>query len=192
MLICCVKQGNKYGDEYVRKLQRGISNHLTGHQGHIFTCFTDNPVEGVLCEPLPATLPGWWAKIGLFKLKEPLIYFDLDVVLTGNLEPLLNYEGFGIIKDWWQPTFNSSVMKLTGEEGHVWDSFTDDTMKKFRGDQDFILSASPDAATFPAEWFPSFKANHCEDAAPKGAIAVIFHGLPKPHQCGGWVNTQWS
>lgn len=191
MQICCVKQGNKYGDEYVRKLQRGISSQLTTHQGNIFTCFTDSPVEGVLCEPLPAELPGWWAKLGLFKLEEPLIYFDLDVVVTGNLDPLLNYDGFGIIRDWWQPSFNSSVMKLTGREGHVWKSFTDGAMRKFYGDQDFISSVIPDAKTFPAEWFPSYKASHCEEAAPEGAIAVIFHGLPKPHQCGGWVNTRW-
>lgn len=192
MLICCVKTGTKYGDEYVRRLQRGVSRHLSDHAEHVFTCFTDSPVEGVLCEDLPAGLPGWWAKLGLFKLREPLIYFDLDVVVTGELTPLLEWDGFGIIRDWWQPGFNSSVMKLTGNEGPVWDQFQPSDMTRYPGDQDLISAVMPGGRTFPPQFFPSYKASHCADAAPADALAVIFHGVPKPHQCGGWVAAAWQ
>ena len=191
MNFCCVRVGDKYGDEYVTKLQAGVSRHLPSHQGHVFTCFTDRSITGVLCEQLPENLPGWWAKLGLFKLKQPLIYFDLDVVITGDLTPLLEWDGFGIIKDWWQPCFNSSVMKLTGEEGEVWDDFTPDVMKRLHGDQDWITEVMPFGATFPREWFRSYKADFCEEQVPAGTIACVFHGLPKPHQCGGWVRKQW-
>jgi hypothetical protein len=192
MMFCCVKQGDKYGDDYVKRLQAGISRNIGKHDGHTFTCYTDKPVEGVLCEPLPMALDGWWAKIGLFKLEEPLIYFDLDVVITGNLKPLMDWDGFGIIDDWWQPCFNSSVMKLTGNEGEVAEKFDSSATVAFAGDQDYITAILPDADTFPSEWFPSYKANHCEAAAPGMALAVIFHGSPKPHQCDGWVKKAWE
>jgi hypothetical protein len=191
MMICCVKTGSKYGPEYVRNLQAGVQRHIKGH--HVFTCYTDDPVEGVLCEELPADLPGWWAKIGLFKLREPLLYFDLDVVITGDLTPVMEWHGFGSIKDWIFPGFNSSVMKLTGEED-VWDRFQGLDINDYpQGDQQLISECIPtNGRTFPREWFPSYKFDHCQNAVPGGAKAVIFHGRPKPPECGGWVTRLWQ
>lgn len=191
MQIACVKTGTKYSDEYVKRLQAGVSRHLPKHEGHYFTCYTDKPVEGVLCEELPDNLPGWWSKLTLFSLREPLIYFDLDVVITGDITPLLDWNGFGIIRDYWSPGFNSSVMKLTGNEGAVWDTFTRDVMSRMHGDQDWITEVMPHGKTFPKQWFPSYKADACADAVPDGAIAVVFHGQPKMPDCGGWVQKQW-
>ena len=98
-LFACVKAGPKYGPEYVTRLRDGIKRNLKTE--HDFVCYTDDPVPGVECEPLPADLPGWWSKLGLFKLARPLIYFDLDVVITGDLTPIVEWDGPGIIKDWW-------------------------------------------------------------------------------------------
>lgn len=188
-LICCVKVGEKYSQEYVTKLRDGIARNLK--LPHRFVCFTDDPVPGVECVPLPADLPGWFAKIGLFKICRPLVYFDLDVVITGDLSRLMDWDGFGIIEDWWQTGFNSSVMKLTGNEGDVWRKFSRSVMKKFPGDQDFITACLPKAATFPPDYFPSYKADRCQKAVPANAMAVIFHGFPKQPDCGGWVAEQW-
>lgn len=188
-LVCCVKVGDKYGPEYVTRLRDGVARHF--NVPHNFVCFTDQPVAGVKCYPLPADLPGWWAKIGLFKLKRPLIYFDLDVVITGSLKPMLCFDRFAIIKDWWLPGYNSSVMVLTGNEYEVWDEFCPETMTEFpQGDQQYISSMLPGAVTFPPNWFLSYKANDCREK-PDMALAVIFHGNPKPHELGGWVNDTW-
>jgi hypothetical protein len=185
-LICCVKTGDKYGPEYVVNLRNGVARHFPGD--HNFVCFTDKPVAGVNCYPLPADLPGWWAKLGLFKLGRPLIYFDLDVVITGSLQPLLCLDRFAIIKDWWQPGYNSSVMVLTGKERHVWRDFKSDMIPSIPGgDQDWITEKLPGALTFAPNWFPSFKASEINP----GAMAVIFHGNPKPHELGGWVADEW-
>lgn len=188
-LVCCVKTGTKYSAEYVLNLRDGVARNFK--VPHEFVCFTDEPVPGVRCEPLPVDLPGWWSKISLFKLRRPLIYFDLDVVITGDLSPLLEWQGFGIIRDWWQSGFNSSVMKLTGDEYGVWETFTPDVMSRMPGDQDYISTRLPGASTFPPHYFPSFKANRCFDAPPADAMAVILHGNPKPHQLGGWVSDLW-
>lgn len=191
MQIVCVKTGTKYSDDYVLKLRNGVARHLS--QPHEFVCLTDRPVDGVACRPLPADLPGWWAKIGLFKLREPLVYFDLDVVITGSLEPLLEWKEFGILKDYGLPMNNSSVMVLTGNEGNVWDNFSDDVMSRCKyGDQQWITEQLPDAETFPEQWFPSLKAHRCFSTFPKSALAVVFHGEPKPHECGGWVRNLWQ
>lgn len=190
MQIACVKTGNKYSDEYVLKLRNGVQRYLS--QPHEFVCYTDRPVDGVTCRDLPAELPGWWAKIGLFKLREPLIYFDLDMVITGKLDPLLDWEGFGILSDYWLALYNSSVMVLSGNEGHVFDNLTaDDIARCKRGDQEWITEQLLGANLFPKNWFPSLKANRCFAGFPDGALAVNFHGDPKPHVCGGWVKNYW-
>lgn len=190
MLIACVRTGKKYGDDYVLKLRNGVARHL--HVKHDFVCFTENRVEGVECEPLPAPLPGWWSKVSLFSLGRPLIYFDLDVVITGDLQRLVDWNGFGILEDHNGRTFNSSVMKLTGKETKVWERFTPNVMSHMHGDQDWITECMQDAPTFPREWFPSFKLDNCLAGPPDGAMAINFHGLPKPHQItSGWVPEVW-
>lgn len=194
MLIACVKKGPKYGPEYVERLWSGIQRHFPSDASGEFVCFTDKPVTSIQCEPLPVDLPGWWSKLGLYKLRTPLIYFDLDVVIAGNLRPLFDWDGFGIIKDYWLPGFNSSVMKLTGSEGHVFDRFTKADMYsgRYLGDQGWITKQMPDAKTFPLEWFPSYKAGRCQEAVPDGAMAVVFHGEPKMADItDGWVPELW-
>lgn len=195
-MICCVKTGKKYdNDDYVLRLRDGVRKHLPNSSGdQRFVCFTDAPVGGVDCEPLPVNLPKWWAKLGLFTLGKPLLYFDLDVVIVGSLEPLLAWEGFGIIKNPWLKGYNSSVMKLTGAECRVWDMFTPGVMATMRGDQDWLNVAFPMQRTFPVEWFPSWKVHRCfaMPEPPKGAIAINCHGSPKPHQVKmGWLRDHW-
>ena len=193
MLIACVKTGKKYGANYVKRLQAGVYRNLSGnHKRHCFVCYTDDPVEGVTCHHLPAALPGWWAKLGLFMTGEPMLYFDLDVVITGDLTRALEWPDFGILKDPWLPGYNSSIMRLTGSERHVWEQFHPSVMNMMRGDQDWINIAMPGAATFPNDWFPSFKADQITDEPPPGAMAVNLHGFPKPHQMtSGWVPRVW-
>jgi hypothetical protein len=191
MIVACVKVGDKFGDEYVTKLRDGVRRHL--HRDHKFICFTDRAVAGVDCLPPPSDLPTWWAKLGLFRLGQPMLYFDLDVVITGDLAPLCDWNEFGIIKDWWLPGFNSSVMRLTGTETHVWACFHQSLMTSLPfGDQQWITMQMSQARTFPPQWFPSYKASRCFDDSPHGALAVIFHGRPMPHECGGWVAEQWA
>src|SRR6185369_8319330 len=98
MLIACVAKGEKYGDDYVRALQEGVGRHL--RIKHQFVCLSDRLIPGVPCIALRHELPGWWSKLELFELKQPLVYFDLDVIITKDLSPLLKWQGFGIIKDW--------------------------------------------------------------------------------------------
>ena len=187
--IACVKVGRKYSDEYVLKLRAGVAKHLP--VAHEFVCFTDKPIDGVTCRDA-GPLPGWWAKISLFSLGQPLLYFDLDLIIVGDLTPIVEWDGFGIMRDPKQPgVLGSAVMKLTGNERHVWDEFRPDIMSKMHGDQDWITRCMPQARTFPPQWFPSFKFG-AMSKPPEGALAMNFHGFPKPHQVtSGWVKEAW-
>ncbi len=176
LTFTCVKKGDLYGDEYVLRLQRGIARHMP-HKDWEFVCLTDKPIPGILCQGLTDDLPGYWSKLELFKYSEPFLQFDLDVVITGSLQPLIDWDGFGIIKDY---------------EVGIWDRFNPDMMKSFHGgDQHYISHMMPGAKTFPKEWFPSYKADKCQAGVPAEAIACIFHGRPKPHECNGWVAKTW-
>lgn len=189
--FACVKTGTRYGDHYVRKLKAMIARHMP-HTNWRLTCYGDRPVEGVDFVQTPPELPGWWAKLYLFSLGKPLFYFDLDTIIVGDLSRMLCWDGFGILKDPWQAGYGSGIMKLTGNEGAVWDKFQVGMISTLRGDQDWINIALPDQRTFPTDWFPSYKANKLGAAPPADAIAVNFHGFPKPHQItSGWVPAHW-
>ena len=38
----------------------------------------------------------------------------------------------------------------------------------------------------------SYKQDKCEDAFSDGTKIVVFHGYPKPPDCGGWVTDYWK
>ena len=57
-------RGRTYSPEWVRKLKRMVERTTKGVR---FVCLSNVPVEGVETIPLRDNLPGWWAKIELFR-----------------------------------------------------------------------------------------------------------------------------
>ena len=156
----CVIHGNAYSWDYVEKLHNMLNRHITpGVRLHVYT-EADRPVPEPMIkhtlEDLGVTGPkkSWWHKMQLFNPEHhagPLLYFDLDVVVTGNLDwiwqTVSNY--FYTIRDFkylWSPTFygiNSSIMWFdTTKYSYVWEKFNQQgsskIMQKYRGDQDYI------------------------------------------------------
>ena len=100
-----------------------------------FVCFTDDPSgldDGIDARPLPDDgFQGWWNKVSLFRddledIGERFLYFDLDVVLTGNIDQLLLYDSdFAIMDNGYVPGFNTSVFLLkTGSRPDIWAKFS--------------------------------------------------------------------
>lgn len=173
--ILCVRFGNKYSAEYVKKLRNMVARNIT--VPYNFICLTDDPhpIEGVtlIVQQNRGYTKGWWHKVHMFDPDLPIegriLYFDLDVVIHKNIDKLTRYEKdkFIGIRDFnrkfhqsWKH-LNSSVMAWTHRsQKHIWDQFQSKTSHAMRlhGDQDWIWKTSKDRIKFwPDLWIQSYK-----------------------------------
>lgn len=160
----CLIHGNHYDWQYVEKLYSMLSRNFSYPiRLHVFTEM-DRNVPSHMIKHAIDEWPGiagpkraWWYKIQLFNQRHfrgKLLYFDLDVVITGNLDWILQLDPkyFWCIRDFkflWKPGWqgiNSSVMLWDTEKfQRIWKSFMSqdlaDVMQRYPGDQDFLTSA---------------------------------------------------
>jgi hypothetical protein len=96
----------------------------------------------------------WWYKIQLFNTEHhqgPLLYFDLDIVIVGNIDWMYRAElqHFWSVRDFkylWNSrdfSINSSIMYFdTTKFTYVWNDFIgrdfSKTLSKYRGDQNYL------------------------------------------------------
>jgi hypothetical protein len=160
----CVIHSDGYDWQYVDKLYNMLSKNFTRPvKLHVYTendrVVPDHMVKHVLQEWPGVAGPkkSWWYKMQLFNpqlFDGHLLYFDLDVVITGNLDWIetLSQRNFWAIHDFrrlWKKstrTINSSMMYFdTKTYSYVWDKFQQlsltAAMAQYQGDQDFITEA---------------------------------------------------
>lgn len=196
IVFACVKFGEKYGAEYVNILADMVARNC--ELPFRFLCYTDDGaglLEEVEVHPLPLGYEGWWNKLWLFNRdatppKARIVFLDLDVIVTGPLEPLVMTKG--IAADWLQGGYNSSVMVWDhGEHREAWDKIKPSDMARLHGDQDWLTELGG-WDYLPADWIVSYR-EHAREWPPESARIVAFHGLPKPHEIDtGWVPEMWS
>jgi hypothetical protein len=125
--ILCVKWGTKFSADYVNRLYNMVQRNLT--LPHDFYCLTEDSTglqDGIKVIPFTQSdLEYCWNKLILFDdlpITGTALYFDLDVVITGNIDELITHrqsEPFMGILDWnrpKQPQFNASVMRYNVNE----------------------------------------------------------------------------
>ena len=188
-VACVLRSGGDYTPEYVERLQQGVAQHLT--VPHRFVCLSDVEVP---CEriPLITSWAGWWAKLELFRpglFTGPVLYFDLDTVITGDITPLAERKhSFTMLSDFsraFQPA--SGVMAWQGDYSRLFTQWDPQLERQYRrsscwGDQGWIART---LNIKPARWqqlFPGMFASYklSPIAARKGASIVCFHGKPRP------------
>ena len=185
-VACVLSEGPKrtYDHTHVERLMRLVKGQLT--QPYRFLCLTND--DRVPCESLSLVKdwPGWWSKVelfcpDLFKMNERILYLDLDVTITGNLDDLANYSApFVICRDFLKLGFNSSVMAWdAGYADTIYTLFNDDVMERLNGDQNWIQEVLPDTAVFPKRWCISYKRSLVE-GRPTDMRVLVYHGDPKP------------
>ena len=213
--VVCLYWGNKYKVEYVKILYNMIQRHLT--IPHKFIIYTEHTkmqklVKGdnVEVRKIPFhDYQGWWNKLTLFSpeadLKGDSLYFDLDVVITDNIDSFFTYEEDSkvvLMRDF-NPTtkgFNSSIMRFNNEvmTPYVWKPYLKEKKKfnRLQGDQNVITDCLkqvpdrfkiyPDEWTFSAKWYdrsnPRFKRSQWNFKQYPGAKVAVFHGKPDPLQ----------
>ena len=208
--IVTLRAGNKYGPEYVERLQAAVKRNLT--LPHRFVCLTDQP-QAVNCEtlPIPLNLPSWWGKVALFSDVIPgrKLFFDLDTVIIGNIDDFARYTGdLAVIRPFYREDgIASGLIGIgTSKNHHVWDLFSRDPEAMIRychqnanppwnnGDQRWLELTVKDVDYWqnllPGQ-LVSYKV-HCQNTIPEGARIVCFHDKPDPHEVqDSWIHQNW-
>jgi hypothetical protein len=217
--VICINWGTKYGPTYVNRLYAGVARNLT--PPFSFTCFTDN-ADGmrpeVRCEALPpldVAMPtgtkGIWPKARLWGerlgvLEGPVLFMDLDLVVTGSLDGFFEFGGPEEVILARNP--NTPFEKLgqtslfrfpVGKLVPLQERFLADPQgvaDVYRYEQRFVTREAPGGVGFwPSGWVRHFRGDCARTfplnfllppRLPEGARVVIFPGgLLPPHAIAG-------
>jgi len=151
----------------------------------------------------------------LFLDLDIVIHSSIDILFTYQAGK------FAIIRDFTRyarkktTKFNSSVFRLeTAQMSYVYDRFISDQSrigKMFKGDQEWINHCvDGDYCFWPDEWIQSYKwefkkqfscasgrylidcSNSSSDDIISRSSILVFHGDPKPHECGDhFIQQHW-
>lgn len=198
-----LKAGGIYDADWVARLRAGVARHLPTQ--HRFVCLSDVSVP---CDriPLEHGWPGWWSKIELFRLPGPVLFFDLDTAIVGDLSDLGRHAeqtDFTMLRDFYAADhLGSGVMAWSGTAArHLYATFAADPEALMRerrarmGDQAFIEETYGRPRirrwqTVLPDQIVSYKL-HCQGGIspitgaqriagiPTGARVVCLHGKPK-------------
>ena len=220
----CIKWGAAYGPEYVNRLYSGVRRNLSVPVR--FYCMTENhgglhpdinvlelpdePFQNEMNAALVQTRrQGAMRKVSLFRpglipdLDGPLLGFDLDVVITGSLDRLMDFEPGKVIMrhDWLEArqghtAGHGSVFRFDPRL-HSWlySTFAKNPRKEVEkawgSEQWYTSMLAQERGAFayiPPEWVASFRYD-CwreppsnlfrEPRLPGKAMVVCFHGEPK-------------
>ena len=208
--IICMKWGSRYGSNFVNRLYNSIKRH-TKRPTNLY-CFTDNKDginKNVICNPLPKiNLPQTitntpWRKISVWQypldqLKGDVLFLDLDLIITGNLDRFFDYEPgkYCVIENWTQKGQNigntSCFRYPVGKYTSIFNKFQEEPVKiwkKYHIEQIYLSDEINDQVFWPSEWCQSFKHNLLPSwplriwkaaKLPKETSIVAFTGKPDP------------
>jgi hypothetical protein len=141
---------------------------------------------------------GWWSKLEMLsKATGPCLYFDLDTVITGNIDYLVDYtkNKLSAPANWGQSGHGgvqSSVMAWNGSLQEIEKLFNYDVdSNRLWGDQEFLTEVYGDSYV-KLPYIYSYK-YHCANKLHEGAKIVCFHGKPDYWEVSDtWVKSALS
>jgi hypothetical protein len=206
-VACVYKQGGKYDRaDYVGKLARGVKRNLT--VPHRFICLTDAPImaDGVDVVPLEQDWPGYWSKLEIHRpglLDGPLLYFDLDTIVCGNIDGLATIDApLAIAWDMMRNWINSSVVFTRVDLSCVWEAMVADAPAlirrydsgagPFHGDQGLLQDVLT-ARRIPWRWVQAIRPHEViwmppglrGNKPPAETRVEMWYGDPKQSEIGG-------
>lgn len=224
MNVICLKWGDKYSSDYVNRLHSMVSRNLSSQ--YRFVCITDDPTgisREIEVKPMPEfNLPErmrfhpfrrmFIFQEKLFDLAGPTLHLDLDLVVTGGLEPFFEFlpgENFVVPENWTQPGLgigNMSVFRFEiGGLTQVWEKFISDPagmMSRYGNSQTFVCRTLGKVEFYPSAWCLSFKHSllprwplsaFLAAKLPSDCRVVAFTGKPDIHDviAGEWPEAKW-
>lgn len=186
--IICVRQGNKYSEDYTYALSKSVKRHL----GEDLIVLGDGPDADI---ELDKGYKGYWSKLELFKPElqplRPFLFFDLDTYILQDCRELLkNVTELHLIRDFYRPNHGESgVMLIPKMTDNIWENH----FKCDHGIDGKFLETQPHRIL--NDWFPSivsYKKHKRDngDVRPDAKICA-FHGRPPPHETTGWAKEEW-
>lgn len=177
---CVLKSGGDFDWNDVIRLRNGITKHCS-LPVHLY-CMSDIDIpstEDITVCPLVHDLQTWWSKLELFSLIGCFLYFDLDTVITSNIDKLclavqqLPPTAFVMRTNPYRNHLSSNIMAWKGDWSWLLDALLEDRKvngarfvnynnrirmslrkKRFNGDQDWIeyrLKQKPDVNVITAQ-----------------------------------------
>lgn len=208
----CLKAGTMYGANYVNTLYDMVRRNIVEGYPGAFYCITDDPDgldPAIRVLPLPDDLERWWGKLymfkrGLFHDGSRMLFMDLDTLIVGSLNRLVEYDGqFATLRDFGGNGLGPAIIAWEAGEfaAGVWEEWVAaGKPRNPRGDQGWMTDLHqgrfPKMIDILQELYPgdfcSFKFD-CDPMFPKGTKVVCFHGEPRPHNCTvEWVQNCWK
>ena len=216
--IICMKWGSRYGAEFVNRLFSSIKIHAK-RRTQLY-CYTDDQFginKEIICKPLPnINLPKDilltpWRKISIWQyplgnLKGDILFLDLDLVITGNLDRFFDFKPgkYCVIENWTQigqNIGNTSCFRFpAGKYDFVFNKFNknpEKIWKKYHIEQIYLSDNIKDQVFWPSEWCKSFKHDLLPKwpfriwqpaKLPKETSIVAFTGKPDPDEV---ANGKW-
>lgn len=221
--VVCIKWGEKYAPYYVNRLHAGVRRGLD--RPFRFICFTDDATgidPAIETHPLPiepfeadivAAMQrqgrrGAWRKLSLFRpglagMSGQLLGFDLDVVITGNLNDIVDFapERVTMRREWryeWRGKHggHGSVYSFDPSlHPYLYEEFAADpvgSVARHRGSEQYYTSMTAlrhgQLAYLPGHLVCSFKRDaipppplnyFLEPRLPADCRVLCFHGEPK-------------
>lgn len=204
-----------YKPRDVIRYERMVRKHLPDCR---FLCLTNVDIPGIECVPIETDLVGWWPKMELFRPGLPEgrnVYFDLDTVLIGGLEDIVNYPapfaaakpgarvGSGGKRKWLDQEgkyrisgkYQTSVMVWDTEYGRrFWDAFKPEHVETLASDQDFLAEVFPNEKRMPQAWFSKIRAIN-KWRRPHAGLKVVLtmpYRNDRAAELFSWVRERWS
>lgn len=207
--IVCLNWGTKYGPPFVNRLRAMVARNVT--PPFRFVCFCDDPegldprIEAQPLPPIDVEMPtgtlGIWPKARLWgprlgDLSGPVLFLDLDLVVTGSLDPFFEVGEASdtiLARNPARPLERlgqTSVYRFeVGRLRPLYDAFRADPQgvaDEYRFEQRFVTRNAPGGiGFFPRPWIAHFR-RHCRrpfplnyalpPRLPPAARIVIFPG----------------
>lgn len=221
--IICMKWGDRYGPEFVNRLWRAVRRNT--RRDTRLVCFTDDNRgvdSDITCLPLPEiNLPDNlintpWRKLAVWQapladLSGDILFLDLDLVITGNLDDLFDFAPgrYCVIENWTQKgqgNGNTSCFRFpVGKHTHIYEQANANPAlitSQYRVEQLYISREIEDMVFWPAQWCASFKHSLLPKwplnflkapPLPADTRIVAFTGKPDQDEAarGEWPVKHW-
>jgi hypothetical protein len=221
----CWDGGDYYSHEYINILYNSIKRHTSipfDFVLYVGPLATESKLKllNTGIQVHQTGLPYWWCGMPFWQKNPPLVktetllYMDLDQVIVGDLDEIINFpSNHAYMKDYpadlcppgKENDGNATLSLIRNGAGSLaWDEYVKAGMPQWNplspppnrlfplAVQGLVNDLKIPHDVFPEDWVPSYRLQVLRRGLPKDCKSVSFHGRPKPHECNEpWVKENW-